>query len=220
MLLTYKSKNEQISLRSRVRISFDFIFLFLFSLSTKCQEFSNFDSGTGGRWRVPSNQSVEKAENVDDTGGRLGSCQSVHRDDVANDERQAFRGREARPSRNQRVRVGLRCGQTPSSTWQAKDRVLSRQRCMITNPGNDDCQRDVASGHACRVDDPLVLDELTPSLKKHETKTDAGVSVGGVRFWVNERDEDCNEMQRRKEGRKEVNFLGGKARSYLSTWIQ
>lgn len=41
---------------------------------------------------------------------------------------------------------------------------------MITNPGNDDCQRDVASGHACRVDDPLVLDELTP--KKHETKTE------------------------------------------------
>lgn len=164
---------------NRYRWEAGFVFLFRFYLisfffSKKCED-SRFDSGTGGRWRVPSNQSVEKAKNVDDTGGRLRSCQGVHRDNLANDERQAFRGREAGPSRHQGLRVGLRRGQTSSSTWQAEDRVLSRQRCMITNPGNDDCQRDVASGHACRVDDPLVLDELTP--KKHETKTEWALVV-------------------------------------------
>lgn len=162
MVLTYKSKNEQISLRSRVfRISISFFLLLSLSFPFLTQ--FRLDSGTRGRRRVPSDQSVEEAEDVHDTGGRLGSCQGVHGNNLADDERQAFRGREAWPSGHKRVRVGLRRGQTTSPTWQAEDRVLSRQRCMITNPGNDDCQRDVASGHARRVDDPLFLDELTPA---------------------------------------------------------
>lgn len=123
----------------------------------------NIVTGKSGRRDLPSHSSVPTTEGVDDADRRVRAGEGRDGDDVTDDQRQALHRRQAGPSRHQRLRDWLHRRQTAVATGQTEDRILPRQRRLITNPEPDDRrQRDVDVRGARWPDDAVVVgDELT-----------------------------------------------------------
>lgn len=139
--------------------------------SSKFPQFSHITIdviiGESGRRSVPSHPSVPTTKGVYDSDRRECARQDLDGHNVADDQRQDFRRRQARSSRHQGLRDGLHCRQTTAATRQTEDWLLPRQRRMITNPESDDRQCDVDIRESCRPDDAATIidDEL---IARHE----------------------------------------------------
>lgn len=117
-------------------------------------------AGESGRRSLPSHPSVSTTQGVYDPDRRERAYQGLDGNDVADDQRQDLRRRQARSSRHQGLRDGLHRRQATAAARQTKDRLLPRQRRMITNPESDDRQRDVDIGELRPDDAAVVIDEL------------------------------------------------------------
>lgn len=119
------------------------IFPFFFFNFHQLLTITNIITGKDRRWNVPPYSGVPTTQSFDDTNRRARARQDPDGDDVANDQWQALRRRQARASRHQGLRDRFHRRQTAAAAGQAEDRLLPRQRRMITNLDLDDRQRDV-----------------------------------------------------------------------------
>lgn len=116
-------------------------------------------AGESGRRSLPSHPSVQTAKGVYDSDRRERARQGLDGNNVADDQRQDLRRWQARSSRRQGLRNGLHRRQTAAAARQTEDRLLPRQRRMITNPESDDRQCDVDIREPRRPDDVAVVDD-------------------------------------------------------------
>lgn len=132
-------------------------------------------TGKSGRRDLPPHSSVPATEGVDGADRRVRAREDRDGDDAADDQRQALRRRQTGPSRHQRLRDRLHRRQATAAAGQTKDRILPRQRRMITNPEPDDRrdQRDVDVRGARRPEDAAgdeLMRELSRSLASDQDR--------------------------------------------------